>query len=169
MSSQHQFFCRFSLPLLFSSPSSASPFFFLPPYIYWATVCEKWKKRESNIPRIITVVVPSPTSSSCVRLSSIMLLAAGWETSISRRIAWPSLVRTIPPMGSSSIFSMALGPRHDRMISATLGWKHRVSWAAQPDGVDRSRSVRLGGSNVGHLSSPSSLPLTTIGVCETMR
>jgi hypothetical protein len=26
----------------------------------------------------------------------------------------------MPPMGSSSIFSMALGPRHERMISATL-------------------------------------------------
>lgn len=40
-----------------------------------------------NVPRMMTVVVPSPTSSSCVRLSSIMLLAAGWETSISRRMA----------------------------------------------------------------------------------
>lgn len=69
---------------------------------------------------MITVVVPSPTSSSCVRLSSIMLFAAGCDTSISLRIACPSLVSTIPPMGSSSIFSMALGPRHDRMMSATL-------------------------------------------------
>lgn len=50
-----------------------------------------------------------------------MLLAAGWETSISRRIACPSFVSTIPPIGSSSIFSMALGPRHDRIMSATLG------------------------------------------------
>jgi hypothetical protein len=69
---------------------------------------------------MMTVVVPSPTSSSCVRLSSIMLLAAGCATSISRRIAWPSLVRTMPPMGSSSIFSMAFGPRHDLMMSATV-------------------------------------------------
>lgn len=76
-----------------------------------------------DIPRMMTVVVPSPTSSSCVLLSSIMLLAAGCETSISRRMAWPSFVRTIPPMGSSSIFNMALGPRHDRMISATLDGK----------------------------------------------
>jgi hypothetical protein len=30
------------------------------------------------------------------------------------------LVRTMPPMGSSSILSMALGPRHDRMMSATV-------------------------------------------------
>jgi hypothetical protein len=72
------------------------------------------------IPNMMTVVVPSPTSSSCVLLSSIMLLAAGCATSISRRIAWPSLVRTMPPMGSSSIFSMALGPRHDLMMSATV-------------------------------------------------
>lgn len=69
---------------------------------------------------MMTVVVPSPTSSSWVRLSSIILFAAGWETSISLRIAWPSFVRTIPPIGSSSIFSMALGPRHDRMMSETL-------------------------------------------------
>jgi len=69
---------------------------------------------------MITVVVPSPTSSSWVRLNSIMLFAAGCDTSISRRMAWPSLVSTMPPMGSSSILSMALGPRHDLMISATL-------------------------------------------------
>ena len=71
-------------------------------------------------PSIITVVVPSPTSSSWVLLSSIILFAAGCETSISRRIAWPSFVRTIPPIGSRSILSMALGPRHDLMMSATL-------------------------------------------------
>jgi hypothetical protein len=49
-----------------------------------------------------------------------MLFAAGCDTSISLRIAWPSFVRTMPPIGSSSIFSIALGPRHDRIISATL-------------------------------------------------
>ena len=59
-----------------------------------------------------------------------MLLAAGWETSISRRMAWPSLVSTMPPMGSSSILSMALGPRHDRMMSATLGRSAAVRWRA---------------------------------------
>jgi hypothetical protein len=75
----------------------------------------------------MTVVVPSPTSSSCVRLSSIMLFAAGWETSISRRIAWPSFVSTIPPIGSRSIFNIALGPRHDRIISATLREDSHVS------------------------------------------
>lgn len=75
---------------------------------------------QERIPNMMTVVVPSPTSSSCVRLSSIMLFAAGCATSISRRIAWPSLVRTMPPMGSRSIFSMALGPKHDRMMSETV-------------------------------------------------
>lgn len=69
---------------------------------------------------MITVVVPSPTSSSCVLLNSIMLFAAGWDTSISRRMACPSFVKTIPPIGSKSIFSIAFGPKHDRMISATL-------------------------------------------------
>jgi hypothetical protein len=82
----------------------------------------------------MTVVVPSPTSSSCVRLSSIMLLAAGCATSISRRMAWPSLVRTMPPMGSSSILSMALGPRHDRMMSATvLAAVMLEIWALRPN------------------------------------
>ena len=71
-------------------------------------------------PRIMTVVVPSPTSSSWVLLNSIMLFAAGCATSISRNIACPSFVRTIPPIGSSNILSIALGPRHDLMISATL-------------------------------------------------
>lgn len=87
-------------------------------------VCEY---QRDNIPSIITVVVPSPTSSSCVLLNSIMLFAAGCATSISRRMAWPSFVRTMPPIGSSSILSIAFGPRHDRMISATL---HVVSFAA---------------------------------------
>lgn len=45
-----------------------------------------------DAPRMMTLVVPSPTSSSWVRESSIMLLAAGWATSISRRMALPSLV-----------------------------------------------------------------------------
>lgn len=70
---------------------------------------------------------------TCVRASSIMLLAAGWATSISLRIAWPSLVRTMPPMGSSSILSMALGPRHERMISATVFAAAMLeSWALRP-------------------------------------
>ena len=78
------------------------------------------EKFEASIPRMMTVVVPSPTSSSCVLLSSIMLFAAGCDTSISRRIACPSFVNTMPPIGSSNIFSMAFGPKHDRIISATL-------------------------------------------------
>jgi hypothetical protein len=61
---------------------------------------------------MITLVVPSPTSSSCVRDSSIIDFAAGCATSTSRRIALPSLVSTMPPIGSSSILSMARGPRH---------------------------------------------------------
>ena len=75
-----------------------------------------------SAPRIMTEVVPSPTSSSCVLLSSMMLcaaqsavifkewtvsgdyvwcssaraFAAGCETSISRSIALPSFVRMMP-------------------------------------------------------------------------
>lgn len=92
-----------------------------------------------HVPRIITLVVPSPHSSSCVRLSSIMFLAAGCATSISRRIALPSLVNLncsnvrfqqiklsspkthkIPPIGSKIIFNIAFGPRHVLITSATV-------------------------------------------------
>ena len=93
---------------------------------------------------MMTVVVPSPTSSSCVLLSSIMLFAAGCATSISRKIAWPSFVRTIPPIGSSSILSMAFGPRHDLIISATLYATIR-SVRKFPQKQDK----RLGCSDVG--------------------
>jgi hypothetical protein len=44
------------------------------------------------------------------------------------------LVSTIPPMGSSSIFSMALGPRHDLMMSATVFAAVMLeSWALRPN------------------------------------
>eukprot|EP01139_Manchomonas_bermudensis_P000637 Amastigsp_a699_1024.p4 type:complete len:201 gc:universal Amastigsp_a699_1024:1098-1700(+) len=69
--------------------------------------------------RMTTEVVPSPTSSSCVRESSIMDLAAGCLTSISRRMALPSFVMTMPPMGSRIILSIARGPRQVRTRSAT--------------------------------------------------
>lgn len=49
--------------------------------------------------RMITEVVPSPTSSSWALDSSIMLLAAGCLTSISRRMACPSLVMTATGRG----------------------------------------------------------------------
>mmetsp|Transcript_23090 Transcript_23090/g.44258 ORF Transcript_23090/g.44258 Transcript_23090/m.44258 type:complete len:208 (-) Transcript_23090:133-756(-) len=70
--------------------------------------------------RMITEVVPSPTSSSCARLNSIIFFAAGCDTSISRRIALPSLVITIPPIGSSSILSMARGPSVVRTMPAMV-------------------------------------------------
>ena len=69
--------------------------------------------------RMMTDVVPSPTSSSCARDSSIMLLAAGWLTSTSRRMQLPSLVMTMPPIGSSNILSIDRGPNVVRMMSAT--------------------------------------------------
>ena len=86
----------------------------------------------------MTDVVPSPHSSSCVLLSSIMFLAAGCATSISRKMAFPSFVSLqvvdrfsihskeknltdkMPPIGSKIIFSIALGPKHVRITSATV-------------------------------------------------
>jgi hypothetical protein len=51
----------------------------------------------THLLRMITDVVPSPTSSSCALDSSIILLAAGWDTSTSRRMQLPSFVITMPP------------------------------------------------------------------------
>mmetsp|Transcript_28979 Transcript_28979/g.55507 ORF Transcript_28979/g.55507 Transcript_28979/m.55507 type:complete len:236 (-) Transcript_28979:53-760(-) len=83
--------------------------------------------------RIMTEVVPSPTSSSCVRERSIIAFAAGWTTSISRRIAFPSFVSTMPPCASRSIFSMDRGPSVVRMMSATaLAAAMFPSWAFLP-------------------------------------
>ncbi|KOO27437.1 t-complex protein 1 subunit alpha [Chrysochromulina tobinii] len=67
----------------------------------------------------MTDVVPSPTSSSCARESSIMDLAAGCDTSTSRRIEFPSLVITMPPIGSRIILSIERGPSVERMMSET--------------------------------------------------
>lgn len=116
---------------------------------------------DTGEPRMITLVVPSPHSSSWVLLSSIMFFAAGWATSISRKIAFPSFVSLgngirivtrdmsiheknssrekiredreldsrkgdkrraykIPPIGSRIIFSIAFGPKHVLITSATV-------------------------------------------------
>jgi hypothetical protein len=112
----------------------------------------------------MTVVVPSPTSSSCVLLNSIMLFAAGCATSISRRMAWPSFVRTIPPMGSSSILSIAFGPRQDRMISATL---HNES--ALPNNVVEEQAVRFCSCNIRDLSFAPDLSFPILGVNDHHR
>mmetsp|Transcript_3214 Transcript_3214/g.7835 ORF Transcript_3214/g.7835 Transcript_3214/m.7835 type:complete len:297 (+) Transcript_3214:776-1666(+) len=81
----------------------------------------------------ITEVVPSPTSSSCARESSIICLAAGWETSTSLKIALASFVMTMPPMGSRSILSIARGPNVLRTMPATA-WAAPMfaSWALRP-------------------------------------
>jgi hypothetical protein len=68
--------------------------------------------------KTITLVVPSPTSSSYDLEISSMDFAAGWLTSISLKIACPSLDKTIPPIGSKSIFNIDLGPNVDTMTSA---------------------------------------------------
>mmetsp|Transcript_10961 Transcript_10961/g.31060 ORF Transcript_10961/g.31060 Transcript_10961/m.31060 type:complete len:261 (+) Transcript_10961:1107-1889(+) len=69
--------------------------------------------------KIITLVVPSPTSSSWLLASSIIDFAAGWVTSISRKIALPSFVITMPPEASRIIFSIDRGPSVVRTTSAT--------------------------------------------------
>lgn len=74
---------------------------------------------------MITEVVPSPTSSSWALDNSIILFAAGWLTSTSLKMQFPSLVMTIPPMGSNNIFNIALGPSVVLMISDTA--YHKLS------------------------------------------
>ena len=46
-------------------------------------------------------------------------LAAGWLTSTSRRIELPSLVMTMPPIGSRIILSIDRGPSVVRIMSLT--------------------------------------------------
>mmetsp|Transcript_79445 Transcript_79445/g.177656 ORF Transcript_79445/g.177656 Transcript_79445/m.177656 type:complete len:321 (+) Transcript_79445:584-1546(+) len=111
----------FAIPFKSSSESSSA-------FMYPETMsvgCIFFSRSGSATPsispaRMITEVVPSPTSSSCARLSSIMFLAAGCETSTSLRMALPSLVMTMPPIGSSSILSMARGPSVVRTMPATV-------------------------------------------------
>lgn len=99
-----------------------------------------------------------------------MLFAAGCDTSISRKMACPSFVKTIPPIGSKSIFNMALGPRQDRIMSATLekcGRSERrlSSMLLLFPGRGISNS-HLGSGDVGQLCLSASLPFTASGVCR---
>ncbi|KAH0815463.1 hypothetical protein GEV33_007328 [Tenebrio molitor] len=63
-----------------------------------------------------------------------MLLAAGCWTVISRRMALPSFVMTIPPIGSISIFNMAWGPRH--MV------QKKIVFVLGPPGVGKGTQCR---------------------------
>lgn len=144
-----------------------------------------WPMIEAS-PRMITLVVPSPTSSSCVLLSSIILFAAGCATSISLRMALPSLVSRIPPIGSRIIFSIAFGPRQVRITSDTVcvRARSRGEWGArlrlsqhvhephkanrwgESDGLqgtkqDHTSSVEthLGGRDIAQLCLPPGRPL----------
>ena len=67
----------------------------------------------------VTVVVPSPASTSCDFDRSTSILAVGCATSICFRMVAPSLVMTTSPMESTSILSMPLGPKVERTASAT--------------------------------------------------
>lgn len=68
--------------------------------------------------KTITLVVPSPTSSSYDLEISNIDFAAGWLTSISLKMACPSFDKTIPPIGSNNIFNIDLGPRVVTITSA---------------------------------------------------
>lgn len=67
----------------------------------------------------VTVVVPSPASTSCDLERSTSILAVGCETSIILRMVAPSLVMTTSPVPFWIILSMPRGPRDVRTASAT--------------------------------------------------
>ena len=80
--------------------------------------------RNSSPAKTATVVVPSPTSSSCVLEMSINILAAGLSTCIDLRIVAPSLVTLIclflgPAARGTRILSMPRGPSVVLTRSAT--------------------------------------------------
>ena len=84
-----------------------------------------WSKRSSALrrsspARTTAVVVPSPTMSSWVLAISTIILAAGCSTSISSKIAAPSLVIVMSPRLSMSILSIPRGPSVVRKTSAII-------------------------------------------------
>ncbi|OFV65713.1 MAG: membrane protein [Candidatus Syntrophoarchaeum butanivorans] len=77
----------------------------------WISCSKRSSAFFRSSPAITTaVVVPSPTSSSCVFAISTIIFAAGCSISISFRIVAPSFVITTSPSESTSILSIPLGP-----------------------------------------------------------
>ena len=86
----------------------------------WISWSRRFSAFFSSSPAIIAaVVVPSPTSSSCVFATSTSIFAAGCSICISSRIVTPSFVITMSPKESTSILSMPFGPSVDLTASAT--------------------------------------------------
>ncbi len=79
------------------------------------------------------VVVPSPTSASCVFAISTIIFAAGWSMSSSFRIVTPSFVMVMSPIPSMSILSIPLGPSVERTAAATACAPAKLLfWASSP-------------------------------------
>src|SRR5581483_10423911 len=99
----------------------------------WTSSMRSSAWRRSSPARTTLVVVPSPTSFSCVLATSMIIFAAGCATSISLRMVAPSLVMTTSPMLSTSILSMPFGPRVERTASATaFAARMLLLWALRP-------------------------------------
>lgn len=64
----------------------------------------------------------------------------------------------MPPIGSRSILSIALGPRHDLIMSATLKTRLVYENGWMP------KSIRFGCSNIRYLCFPSDLSVSTLSV-----
>ena len=79
------------------------------------------------------VVVPSPTSASCVFAISTIIFAAGCSMSISFKMVTPSFVMVMSPIPSMSILSMPFGPSVDRTAAATACAPAKLLfWASSP-------------------------------------
>ena len=83
-----------------------------------------WRSSFSAAPRsepaiTVTVVVPSPASTSCEAERSTSIFAVGCDTCICFRIVAPSFVMTTSPCGEEIILSMPRGPSEVRTASAT--------------------------------------------------
>jgi len=128
---------------------------------------------------MMTDVVPSPVSSSCVLDNSIMLFAAGCVTSISLKIAFPSFVNTIPTTNATergtrrrSITRQSFVIRHpspfDRAYPALAGdgWMDARRDDA-PTERDRRASADEKGARVTHLRMRPESSSTSISVLKS--
>lgn len=125
-----------------------------------------------DILRMMTLVVPSPHSSSWVRLSSIMFFAAGCATSISRRIALPSFVSLRPTHVRFLLREYMCA--HEQNTTHWVQYHLQHGFRAQTcsdnirDGLKQdvsaknmvtSREHDLSSGNIGDLSFSTGLPL----------
>mmetsp|Transcript_6458 Transcript_6458/g.17793 ORF Transcript_6458/g.17793 Transcript_6458/m.17793 type:complete len:204 (-) Transcript_6458:29-640(-) len=121
--------------------------------IGWMRMATSFSASRSSSPHsTVTLVVPSPTSSSWVLAMSMSTLAAALSTWIACRMVAPSLVTVTPsprpvvdcrilsmPLGPSVVFTrsaMAMAPTNEAWRApsplSTCAWSLRMGWYAGP-------------------------------------